>query len=94
MKTYKLDRKYFANNENDIATLGKDTFEVNFNSEFSQKVLSKLHIQGKPYVICEDDEEEVVVVKPQPKAKNKKVKIDEPKKAKAKPKSDKQESES
>jgi hypothetical protein len=93
---YKFDKKYFVSNDNDVVTLGKNTFSVGFDSDLSQKVLSKLCILGKPYVSCDECE---VVEKPKPKAKpkakKKKVKIDEPKEeTKPEPTTDTEESES
>jgi len=75
---YKFIKKYFVANDDDIVTFNNgNTFAVGFNSSFSQKVLSKLHILGKPYIEAEGEEEEAP--KPKIKIKKKKVKIDEPK---------------
>ena len=77
---YKFDNKYFLSNDNDLVPLGKNSISVTFSSNFSQKVLSKLHILGKSYVSLEgDDVKEVKVPKLDIKPK-KKVKLDEPKK--------------
>jgi hypothetical protein len=77
---YKFDNKYFLSNDNELVPLGKNSISVTFSSNFSQKVLSKLHILGKSYVSLEgDDVKEVKVPKLDIKPK-KKVKLDEPKK--------------
>ena len=73
---YKFDNKYFLSNDDELVFLGKNSVSVNFSSNFSQKVLSKLHILGKSYVSLEGEE---VIAKLDIKPK-KKVKLDEPKK--------------
>ena len=73
---YKFDNKYFLSNDDELVFLGKNSVNVNFSSNFSQKVLSKLHILGKSYVSLEGEE---VIAKLDIKPK-KKVKLDEPKK--------------
>jgi|TARA_B110000908_G_scaffold129686_1_gene152440 hypothetical protein len=73
---YKFDNKYFLSNDDELVSLGKNSVNVNFSSNFSQKVLSKLHILGKSYVSLEGEE---VIAKLDIKPK-KKVKLDEPKK--------------
>ena len=77
---YKFDNKYFLSNDDEVVFLGKNSVSVNFSSNFSQKVLSKLHILGKSYISLEGDdvqEEPKLDIKPK-----KKVKLDEPKKTK------------
>tara|TARA_R100001443_G_scaffold111771_2_gene124829 strand:- start:71 stop:382 length:312 start_codon:yes stop_codon:yes gene_type:complete len=80
MSNYKLDVSWFASHDSDKVTLsGRNTFTVTATGNYSQKVLSKLHSIGKPYVIIEG-EEVVEAPKPKPvkKSKKKKIKVDEP----------------
>ena len=77
---YKFKNKYFLSNDDELVFLGKNSVSVNFSSNFSQKVLSKLHIIGKSYVSLEGDDVQEVK-KPKLDIKpTKKVKLDEPKK--------------
>lgn len=72
---FKFNKDYFVSNENDTVEVVGHTVTVGFDSILSNKVLSHLHNQGKPYVSLENEDE---VVK---ESKNiKKVIINEPKK--------------
>ena len=72
---FKFNKDYFVSNENDTVEVAGHTIDVGFDSMLSNKVLSNLHNQGKPYVSLESEEE---VVKEKPNLK--KVIINEPKK--------------
>ena len=78
---YKFNKEYFLSNDADSHQHGLHNIQVNFDSNFSKKVLSILHAAGKPYVtLDEDDTEDVKEVVKKVKSKSKKkAKIDEPK---------------
>lgn len=72
---FKFNKDYFVSNENDTVEVAGHTIAVGFDSMLSNKVLSYLHNQGKPYVSLENEEE---IVKENQNIK--KVIINEPKK--------------
>ena len=72
-----FDKDYFVSNDNDHVVVAGHSFEVSFNSKFSNKVLSNLYNQGKPYVTLENEEQ---VVKEDEIIQPEKVIINEPKK--------------
>ena len=91
MMKFKFDKDYFVSNDNDPVVVAGHSFEVSFNSILSNKVLSHLYNQGKPYVTLENEEQAVIedeIIQPE------KVIINEPKKKEKyrKSKSDKKES--
>ena len=72
---FKFNKDYFVSNENDTVEVVGHIINVGFDSMLSNKVLSHLHNQGKPYVSLENEEEVV-----NEKQNIKKVIINEPKK--------------
>ena len=86
---YNFIKSYFISNDDDIVLLsGKNNIAINFNSNLSQKVLSKLHSMNKPYLELEGEEKVIEPAKPKMKfkPKKKKVKINESQKPEAEPK--------
>jgi len=77
MMKFKFDKDYFVSNDNDHVVVAGHGFEVSFDSKFSNKVLSNLYNQGKPYVSLENEEQ---AVKKDEFIQPKKVIINEPKK--------------
>ena len=74
---FKFDKDYFVSNDNDPVVVAGHSFEVSFDSILSNKVLSHLYNQGKPYVTLENEEQVVIedeIIQPE------KVIINEPKK--------------
>lgn len=77
MMKFKFDKDYFVSNDNDSVVVVGHAFEVSFDSKLSNKVLSHLYNQGKPYVTLENEEQAVKedeIIQPE------KVIINEPKK--------------
>ena len=86
---YNFIKSYFISNDDDTVLLsGKNNIAINFNSNLTQKVLSKLHAMGKPYVELEGEEKVIEPAKPKMKFKpnKKKVKINESQEPEAEPK--------
>lgn len=77
MMKFKFNKDYFVSNDNDSVVVVGHSFEVSFDSKLSNKVLSHLYNQGKPYVTLENEEQ---VVKEDEIIQPEKVIINEPKK--------------
>jgi hypothetical protein len=77
MKKFKFNKDYFVSADNDSVIVAGHAIDVGFDSQLSNKVLSNLYNQGKPYVSLEN-EDEVVIEKQIPNKE--KVIINEPKK--------------
>ena len=86
---FKIDLEWFDGvDEVQSVVVGRFAFNVDVSSVLSQKTLSKLYSQGKPYIVIEGEEKiqeviEEVIEKPIhkriKKSKKKNIKIDEPK---------------
>tara|TARA_R110000851_G_scaffold116387_1_gene242590 strand:+ start:116 stop:454 length:339 start_codon:yes stop_codon:yes gene_type:complete len=93
-KVFKIDLDWFVgHDEIESVVVGRFAFKVDINSNLSQKTLSKLYSQGKPYIVIEGEENKTqevikeVIEKPIQKvikkSKKKNTKIDEPKESKS-----------